>query len=220
MLDDDSSLKIVTADGVEAIERVVVSPNYFQVLGIRPARGRLFDARDLTQPGRAAVLACGAWQQRFGGDERIVVRPATLGGTTFDIVGVLPKHFVFPSSLAGTPEVVTAAEPGWRVGSGGALHPIVRLEAGITREQALYVSRAVYRRCIGPWSATGPPLHTATAGRVPKGTVLAAEDELAPQGEFEIGRVIHRQAVRGSQIGERGECQRGHLVVNGDGQLT
>jgi len=157
MLDDDSSLKVATADGVEAIERVVVSPDYFQVLGIRPARGRLFDARDLTQPGRAAVLAYGAWQKRFGGDERIVGRPATLGGTTFDIVGVLPKHFVFPSSFAGTPEIVTAAEPAWRVGSGGALHPIVRLEAGVTREQA----QAEIEALVAPLAAGNPNLAKA-----------------------------------------------------------
>jgi putative ABC transport system permease protein len=152
MLDDDSFLRVATADGVEAVGRVVVSPSYFQVLGIRPARGRLFDARDLTQPGRAAVLAYRAWQQRFGGDEGIVGRPATLGGATFDIVGVLPKHFVFPSSFAGTPEIVTAAEPAWRVGSGGAFNPIVRLEAGVTREQA----QAEIEALVAPLAAGNP----------------------------------------------------------------
>jgi len=135
-LDNEPDLTVTTADGVEAVGRVAVTSNYFDVLDIRPLRGRLFDARDLTQPGRAAILTYDAWQKRFAGDESLVGRPATVGGSTVDVIGVLPKNFIFPSLFAGGAEIITATEPVWRHGSGGTFHPIVRLEAGVTRAQA------------------------------------------------------------------------------------
>jgi len=135
-LDDEPDLRVTTAGGVEAVGRVAVTSNYFEVLGIRPLRGRLFDGRDLAQPGRAAILTYDAWQKRFGGDERLVGRTATVGGTTFDIIGVLPKNFIFPSFFARGAEIISATEPVWSHGPGGTFHPIVRLEAGVTRAQA------------------------------------------------------------------------------------
>ena len=135
-LDAESALRVTTADGTEALGRVAVTTNYFDVLGIRPLRGRFFEIRDLTQPGRAAILTYGAWQKRFGGDESVVGRPTTVGGTTIDVIGILPKNFVFPSGFAGGAELITATEPVWRQGPGGTFHPIVRLDSGVTRAQA------------------------------------------------------------------------------------
>ena len=135
-LDAESALRVSTIDGTEALGRVAVTTNYFDVLGVRPLRGRFFEIRDLTQPGRAAILTYGAWQKRFGGDESVVGRPTTIGGTAVDVIGILPKNFVFPSAFAGGAELITATEPVWRQGPGGTFHPIVRLESGVTRAQA------------------------------------------------------------------------------------
>ena len=130
---------VATDEGSERIPAIAVSANYFEVLGARPARGRLFTSGDVTQAGRAAVLTYSSWKQRFGGDERIVGRPIALGTTQFDVVGVLPAGFVFPmltAVSAGAPEVITIMEPIRRGAPGGALYPIVRREQGVTLEQA------------------------------------------------------------------------------------
>ena len=125
-----------TNDGAEGIRTAVVSTSYFQVLGIRPAQGRIFDARDAEQPGRGVMLSYETWLRRFHGDEQIAGRSITLGASTFDVVGVLPKGLVFPSWLVHPPELVTVMEPVPPGVEGGAIDAIVRLQPGVTREQA------------------------------------------------------------------------------------
>jgi predicted permease len=130
------TIVVPTNYGAEGIRTAAASANYFQVLGIRPALGRTFDAGDAEQPGRIAMLSYRAWQRRFGGDERIVGREVTLGPATFDVVGVLPRDFLFPSWLLGEPEIVTVMEPARPGAEGGTAFSVVRLEPGATREQA------------------------------------------------------------------------------------
>jgi putative ABC transport system permease protein len=134
----------------EWMETFAVTPEYFHVLGVRAARGRLFDRQDLADPGRSAVLTYESWQARFGGDDGIVGRTVTLGFRDRDIIGVLPRGFVFPStslfflySLTGKPAFITLAPvrpadaDGPRIIMGdAATNPVVRLKAGVTRAQA------------------------------------------------------------------------------------
>lgn len=74
----------------------VVSPGFFQVLGVTPAMGRDF-APEEEQIGkhRVAVITYGLWQRQFGGDPNIVNRGVTLSGRAYIVVGVLPKSFAF-----------------------------------------------------------------------------------------------------------------------------
>ena len=120
--------------GAELVPTVGVSANYFRLLGVRADRGRAFDERDVSGPGRPAMLSFTAWRTRFGSDPQIVGRPLSIGGITLDIVGVLPPDFVFPSAFARRPEVVTVLAP--TALDGGAFHPVVRLDSGSTVQQA------------------------------------------------------------------------------------
>ena len=132
----------------ENVSLTSVSADYFRILGIGPALGRLLNPDDQ----RAVMLSYGAWQQRFGGDKGVLGRAVQLGKTTFEVVGVLPKGFVFPARSAGRPEFVTLMEPLDRVVDGGAVDPIVRLEPEVTREQA----QAEIEALIGPLAARKP----------------------------------------------------------------
>jgi len=72
-----------------------VSGDFFSVLGVRPAIGRLFNAGD-DQPGCASpgvVLSYPFWQREFGGEHSAVGRKMTLNGHPFTIVGVTPPKF-------------------------------------------------------------------------------------------------------------------------------
>ena len=120
--------------GAELVTSAAVSATYFQLLGVRAERGRVFDESDTSVSGRPAMLSHGAWRTRFGGDPGMVGRPLAIGGITLDIVGVLPPDFVFPSSSVRRPEVITVLAPA--AIRGGAFHPIVRLDSGITAQQA------------------------------------------------------------------------------------
>ena len=122
-------------DGPEYVAVAGVTANYFDLLGTPAARGRLLTASDQSATGRAAVLSYGFWQTRFGGRDDIVGRPLTIGASTFDIVGVLPRGFVLPSYNRQA-AVITVMAPPPAGAAGGTIYPIVRRQHGVTREQA------------------------------------------------------------------------------------
>lgn len=83
--------------GEEAPERIwglVVSENYFDVMGVRPALGRVFLPHETTPGGHpVAVIADALWRRRFGTDPAVVGREVTLNARPFTIVGVMPPEF-------------------------------------------------------------------------------------------------------------------------------
>jgi hypothetical protein len=81
----------------------MVTGNYFDVLGVRPARGRFFGPQDDRVPGASPVLvlAYGVWQRRFGGAADIVGRKITVNGSPFTVVGIAPEGFHGVNSLFG-----------------------------------------------------------------------------------------------------------------------
>jgi predicted permease len=74
---------------------LLVTGNYFQVLGGRPALGRWLSPADATAPGSepVVVLSNGAWRARYGADPAIVGKQITLGRQRFDVIGVAPPGF-------------------------------------------------------------------------------------------------------------------------------
>jgi len=136
LLEGAPYIKVETPDGVTSVSVMSASANYFGLLGAHPARGRFFSEADAGAEGRVAVLSYSAWRKRYAGDESIVGRSLTVGATTFDIVGILPEGFLFPSAFAGNPTFVTLAKPLVRGAKGGTFHAIVRAAPGISREVA------------------------------------------------------------------------------------
>ena len=125
-----------SADGPVAVPVVQATTNYFALLGVTPARGRLFADSDAGGEGRTALLTHAAWITLFGGDESIPGRTIRLGDVSFDVIGVLPKGFVFPSLFAGRPSVIVLRKPLAPGEKGGTFHAIVRANPGVSREQA------------------------------------------------------------------------------------
>jgi predicted permease len=123
-----------TPEGLARVPTHAASAAYLRVLGVTPALGRLF--ADSDTPGRTALLSSAAWRTRFGSDRSTVGKTVTIGSSSFDVVGVLPSGFQFPSYFAGKPEIVTLMAPVPVDAKGGTFHPVVRLEPGVSREQA------------------------------------------------------------------------------------
>ena len=73
----------------------LVSGNYFDVLGVRPAAGRLFVQADDTQPNANPILVLGHgyWQRRFGSDPQVIGQSIVVNGRPFTVVGVAPQSF-------------------------------------------------------------------------------------------------------------------------------
>jgi hypothetical protein len=71
-----------------------VSGNYFEVLGIPAARGRVFQGGTDDVPGAAvAVISDGLWKRHYGADPNVIGQTITLRGLPFEIVGVAPDWF-------------------------------------------------------------------------------------------------------------------------------
>ena len=96
-----------TADGPEAVNGGIVTPDLFRALGVRPVLGRLFERSDLLgRESIVAILSYGMWQTRFGGAADVVGRRIVLDGKPVTVVGVLPADFQlpqFPTVVLGEP---------------------------------------------------------------------------------------------------------------------
>src|SRR5215510_1767072 len=72
-----------------------VSGEFFNVLGVNPELGRLFNAADdqrgCSTPG--AVISHGFWQSEFGGARDVIGRKLTLSDRQLEIIGVTPPSF-------------------------------------------------------------------------------------------------------------------------------
>ena len=92
--------KEYTLLGTERAERlfgVRVTPDFFQVFGVRPFLGRGFMAEDAT-PGHdhRIVLSHQLWMRSFGGDRSIIGKSIRMGEGSMTVIGVMPPRFDFP----------------------------------------------------------------------------------------------------------------------------
>src|SRR5258705_680682 len=85
----------------------LVSGNFFDVLGVKPYRGRTFVADGDKKLGANAevVLSYSLWARRFGSDDKLIGQSITLNGTPYAVVGVAPPNFKGIVSL-GRPDVL------------------------------------------------------------------------------------------------------------------
>ena len=79
----------------ELVQAELVSGNYFDVLGVKPAIGRLLVQSDdeVQERNPVVVLSYGYWQRRFGSDPRIVNDTILVNSHPFTVVGVASPGF-------------------------------------------------------------------------------------------------------------------------------
>ncbi|HJQ25199.1 MAG TPA: ABC transporter permease [Blastocatellia bacterium] len=141
------NVNLTEVDEPERIEALLVSPNYFSILGADAAIGRTFQPDDY-QPGitEIVVISDGLWKRRFGSDPGILGKKLRLDNDLFTIVGVMPQGFHHPGrGIQGEAEIWAptgyAATPfqkparGFYILSGvlGRLKPGVSVEAAQAR---------------------------------------------------------------------------------------
>lgn len=130
----------------EQVPAEIVSGNYFSVLGVRPALGRLIAPGDdtLKDGNPVAVLSYNYWIRSFGGDRGVLNQAVTINGHPFTVVGVASSGF--SSALWGTtPDIFVPMSmkreitPAWddlEDRRGQWLVIIGRLKPGLNRTQA------------------------------------------------------------------------------------
>ena len=77
------------------VSGVLVSAEYFRMLGVGAALGRPLLPEDCSAPGRepVIVLSYAAWQNQFAADPDIIGKKVVLRGFPFEVVGVAPSGF-------------------------------------------------------------------------------------------------------------------------------
>jgi predicted permease len=97
----------VKAEGeAGAADGQAVSGNYYAGLGVSAHVGRtLTDADDQASSPPAAVISYRYWQQRFGGDSRIVGKQIDLNNIPFTVVGITPQGFDGAMQVGSTTDV-------------------------------------------------------------------------------------------------------------------
>src|SRR5262245_50545298 len=84
-------LTLTGAGEPEQLDGLIVTANFFSLLGVPPERGRIFQAEDgRAGAPRVAVISHDFWQQRFGGDANLIGKPLVLSGEPVTLVGVMP----------------------------------------------------------------------------------------------------------------------------------
>jgi putative ABC transport system permease protein len=103
---------LVLAEGSESIEGMFVTPNYFNVMGLKPLLGRTFgSAEQQTKPAPVIILGYDLWKRRFGGDPNIVGKPVRISRSETPpiVIGVMPPGVRF------LPSPANAQEPNYNV---------------------------------------------------------------------------------------------------------
>jgi predicted permease len=134
----------------------LVSGNFFEVLGVQPALGRLFNAADDQTPGGhpIAVISYGYWQRRFGGDSAILNQTMTVNGHPLTIVGVSARGFtgiqVGQAADVMVPLMMKAQmTPTWNDLDNRRsrwLTVMARLKPGVSRKQSEAAMNVIYRQ--------------------------------------------------------------------------
>ncbi len=151
-----TAMTLVWQGRSERVTGDIVSGNYFDVLGVRPAIGRVFNASDDTTPGAhaVAVLSYGYWQRRFGGDRSVLDQTLVVNGHPMTIVGVSAQGFngiqVGASSDVMVPMMMKAQmTPTWNDLDNRQsrwVTVMARLKPGVTADQAEVQLNVVYQQ--------------------------------------------------------------------------
>ncbi len=130
----------------ERVWGYLVSGNYFDVLGVKPALGRAFLPEEDQTPDShpVVVLSHGCWKQRFGSDLSIVGKTVEFNSRPFTVIGVAPEGFI-GTEVAFAPEMfipvmmAKAIEPGSNYlekRDSGNMFTVGRLKPGVSEAQA------------------------------------------------------------------------------------
>lgn len=175
--DGGSGIDLTGAGDPLRLSVAFVTPGFFSALGVQPERGRLPREGEMVRggPDQVVVLAHGFWQRQFGGSASVIGTTLTLGGLPYEVLGVMPASFRFPSDRvdAYIPFSSIPDESIPRIRPVRILDVFARVPAGVTLDQARSEMMTITGRLAAEYpadaswgAATIAPLQEVMTGRV------------------------------------------------------
>lgn len=113
-----------------------VTPNYLQILGVKPKMGRGFTDVDADTHANVVVISDKLWHKTLHGDREIVGKSLTLDSKLFTIIGVMPPGFSYPPGGTELWHPITIDHPDDYLNEHRFIRVIGRLKPGISVARA------------------------------------------------------------------------------------
>jgi putative ABC transport system permease protein len=130
-----SAVNLVGSGEPARLEGAFVTTSLLPILGVQPARGRLFKEGEERDPS-TIILSYSLWQSRFGGDESIIGKRLLIDGSPRVVIGVMPQDFHYPSSKVSLWTPIDAQQLADDDITNTYWYVLARLRPGVTRDQA------------------------------------------------------------------------------------
>ena len=137
----------------EQIAAIRVTGGVFDVLGVAPMLGRGLQPSDDTPGTRVVVLNHGIWQRRYGADSSMVGKTVQINRQAFQVIGVMPKGFAFPSTNQQVWLPINLNQEDEGRGS-HSFWAFARLSDGVSVEQARAEMRGIGERLAREYPAS------------------------------------------------------------------
>jgi predicted permease len=165
------------------LSAVFITPGFFTTVGATVVHGRLPREEEQVRggPDRVVVLTYGFWMREFGGAPDVVNTPVTLNGEPYQILGVLPSEFRFPTDQADVfVPFSTIPDSGIpRIRPVRVLSVVGRLRPGVSQASAQTEMDGIARSLAAQYpedrawdSTTLVPLHEVVTGQVRRGLLV------------------------------------------------
>ena len=168
----------------QRLQAAFITPGFWHTLEVAPEVGRVQRDDEMVRGSndRVVVLSDAFWHRQFGAEQNVIGKRVTLGGDSYEIIGVMPASFAFPSPLAEVfipfSTIPDDAIPRLRVVR--ILAMVGRLKPGVTAAQASADLNSIARALAQEYptdnatvkDASAAPLQATLVGNVRTGLLV------------------------------------------------